>query len=215
MSTETETLDPPIDLVNDGRADDPPCHDGAETDCEGREDDAPAGAAEPATTGSTTERRWLRITAYWVIPAIVMLLGAAAGYFTFQNHSATAADQARTAAVKAATESTIALLSYQPDTADKALNEVRDRLTGTFRDAYTSLIHDVVIPGAKQKHISSVATVPAAASVSASAQHAVVLVFVNQSVIVGTDAPTGSTSCVKVGLDKVDGKWLISQFDPV
>ena len=47
------------------------------------------------------------------------------------------------------------------------LHAARDLLTGDFRDSYTSLTNDVVIPGAKQKQISAVATVPAAASVSA------------------------------------------------
>ena len=38
-------------------------------------------------------------------------------------------------------------------------------------------------PGAKQKQISAVATVPGAASISASANHAVVLLFVNQTIM--------------------------------
>ena len=98
---------------------------------------------------------------------------------------------------------------------EKDLEAARSRLTGTFLDAYTSLTHDVVIPGAKQKQISAVATVPAAASKSATANHAVVLLFVNQTVIVGQDAPTNTASSVRVTLDKIDGRWLISQFDPV
>jgi Mce-associated membrane protein len=60
-----------------------------------------------------------------------------------------------------------------------------------------------------------VATVPAAASVSATTNHAVVLVFVDQSLIVGADAPTSSVSSVKVTLDKVGQQWLISDFTPV
>lgn len=107
------------------------------------------------------------------------------------------------------------MLSYKPDTAEKDLTAAQNRLTGQFKDSYASLTHDVVIPGAKQKQISAVANVPAAASVSATANHAVVLVFVNQTVIVGTDAPTSTTSCVRVTLDKHDGRWLISQFEPI
>jgi Mce-associated membrane protein len=72
-----------------------------------------------------------------------------------------------------------------------------------------------VIPGAKQKQISAVATVPAMASVSADPRHAVVLVFVNQTVVVGQDAPTDTASSVRVTLDKVGDRWLISKFDPV
>jgi Mce-associated membrane protein len=117
--------------------------------------------------------------------------------------------------VRAATDSTIALLSYKPDTVEKDLDAARGRLTGSFLNAYTSLIHDMVIPGAKQKQISAIATVPAAASTSATENHAVVLLFVNQSVIIGQDAPTSTASSVRVTLDKVGGRWLISQFDPV
>jgi Mce-associated membrane protein len=117
--------------------------------------------------------------------------------------------------VQAATDSTIKILSYRPDTVDRDLGAARDRLTGTFLDAYTSLTNDVVIPGAKQKQISAVATVPAAASVSATQNHAVVLVFVNQTIIVGNDAPSSTASNVKVTLDKQGDRWLISGFDPV
>jgi Mce-associated membrane protein len=212
MVIDTETLDSPVDLDIDQCVE-----DSRNSDAQSRVSDGCAAepVAEQTDTGTAVGSRWARITAYWLLPSIVMLMAAGAGFLAYRDHSAVAADKARTEAIKAATDSTIVLLTYQPDTADKTLNEARDRLTGTFRDAYTSLIHDVVVPGAKQKHISSVATVPAAATVSASAQHAVVLVFVNQSIIIGTDAPTASTSCVKVGLDNVAGKWLISQFDPI
>ena len=121
----------------------------------------------------------------------------------------------RDEAMQAAKDSTIALLSYKPDTVEQQLGAARDLLTGDFRDSYTSLTNDVVIPGAKQKQISAVATVPAIASVSADPKHAVVLVFVNQTVVVGQDAPTDTASSVRVTLDKVGDRWLISKFDPV
>lgn len=159
--------------------------------------------------------RWSRIVAFALLPVVVLVLAVAVGFVSYRDHSAAAADAARSESVQVATESSVALLSYRADTADTTLNAARDRLTGAFRDSYSSLIRDVVIPGAKQKHISSIATVPAAASVSASSQHAVVLLFVNQSIIVGSDAPTSSTSCVKVALDKVGNRWLISQFEPI
>jgi Mce-associated membrane protein len=114
-----------------------------------------------------------------------------------------------------ASDGAVALLSYKPDTVDQQLNAARDLLTGDFRDSYTSLITDVVIPGAQQKQISAVASVPAVASVSADPKHAVVLVFVNQTVVVGQDLPSDTASSVRVTLDKVDGRWLISEFEPV
>jgi Mce-associated membrane protein len=129
--------------------------------------------------------------------------------------SAQTADVASIEAVQAAKESTVELLSYKPATVEQDLNKARDLLTGNFRDAYTSLIHDVVIPGAKQKQVTSVATVPAASTVSATANQAVVLVFINQTITMGADAPTNTASSVRVTLDKLNDRWVISEFDPV
>jgi Mce-associated membrane protein len=159
--------------------------------------------------------RWSRVIGYGLLPGLALALAVGAGLLKWQDTSAHAAASARAEAVQAATDGTVALLSYRPDTVQKDLEAARGRLTGTFLNAYTQLTHDVVIPGAKQKQISAVASVPGAASVSAVAGHAVVLLFVNQTIIVGQDAPTSTASCVRVTLDKVDGRWLISKFDPV
>jgi Mce-associated membrane protein len=159
--------------------------------------------------------RWSQAIVFVVLPALALLLASAAGFLKWQDGSAREAGVARAESVRAATDSTIALLSYKPDTVEKDLDAARSRLTGSFLNAYRSLTHDVVIPGAKQKQISAIATVPAAASTSATENHAVVLLFVNQSVIIGQDAPTSTASSVRVTLDKVGGRWLISQFDPV
>jgi Mce-associated membrane protein len=158
---------------------------------------------------------WMRVLAYGLLPGLALLLAAGAGYLKWQDSSVRDSNLARIGSIQAAKDSTTALLSYKPDTVEQTLAAARDLLTGEFRDSYTSLTKDVVIPGAKQKQILAVATVPAAASVSASPNRAVVLVFVNQSVIVGNDAPTNTASSVKVTLDKVGGRWLISGFDPV
>jgi Mce-associated membrane protein len=158
---------------------------------------------------------WSRALVYVVLPALALLLAITAGFLKWQDISARSSQIAGIEAVAAAKDATIALLSYKPDSAEKDLDAARDRLTGSFKESYTQLIHDVVIPGAKEKHISSVATVPAAASVSASRNHAVVVLFVNQTTVVGTDAPTDSQSSVRVTLDKIDGRWLVSQFEPI
>jgi Mce-associated membrane protein len=95
----------------------------------------------------------VRVIAYGLLPAVAFALAGGAGYLKWQYDSARAAAAAQSQSVAAATESTIALLSYQPDTVDKQLTAARDRLTGTFRDSYGALIRHVVIPGAQQKHI--------------------------------------------------------------
>ncbi|EUA27841.1 conserved Mce associated membrane domain protein [Mycobacterium intracellulare] len=37
----------------------------------------------------------------------------------------------------------------------------------------------------------------------------------NQTIIIGQDAPTNTASTVRVTLDRVHGRWLIAGFDPV
>jgi Mce-associated membrane protein len=149
------------------------------------------------------------------VPGLALLLAVAAGYLKWQDASVRESQTAGTESVNAATDSTVKMLSYRPDTVDSDLNSARGEMTGAFRDSYTQLTHDVVIPGSKEKHISAIATIPAAALVSASRNHAVVLEFVNQSVIVGDGAPSNTASAVRVTLDRVNNRWLISDFTPV
>ncbi len=158
---------------------------------------------------------WSRVLAYGLLPAMALILALGAGFFKYVDSSVRDGDTAGKESVQAATASTIAILSYSSDKVKQQLNDARSLLSGDFRDSYTSLINQVVIPGAEQQQISSVATVPRAGSVSANPTHAVVLVFVNQTVTVGTSPPTATASSVNVTLDKVGGKWLISKFDPV
>lgn len=156
-----------------------------------------------------------RLLVFVLIPGVALLLTVGVGYLKWRTVEARAALTASTESVQAASETTVALLSYRPDTVEENLVAVRDRLTGGFRDAFTSLTADTVIPGARQKQIISSATVPAAASIEATDEHAVVLVFVDQTTIVGTDPPTQTTSTVKVTLDKIGKQWLVSDFTPL
>ncbi|ORA08097.1 hypothetical protein [Mycobacterium asiaticum] len=159
---------------------------------------------------------WSRVFAVGVLPALALLLALAAGYFKWVAVSGAEAALARTESMRVASEDAVALLSYSPDSAEKDLGAARDRLTGDFKDSYTELTRKVVIPGAKEKRISAVAKVNAAASVSASARHAVVLLFVNQTVTIGDGGtPTDTQPVVRVVLEKVDNRWLVSHFDPV
>jgi Mce-associated membrane protein len=188
-----------------------------EQDPEGPETDPEAKDVEPAENRRRVE--WSRVFAYRVLPGLGLILviaaGCLGGYLVWQNTSDRNSRTARIESVAAAKDAAIALLSYKPDTAEKDLNAARDRLTGTFKDSYTQLTQDVVIPGAKQKQISAVAAVPAAASVKATPNHAVVLLYVNQTTVIGPDAPTDSASTVRVTLENDHGRWLVSEFDPI
>ncbi|MCV7388187.1 hypothetical protein H5P34_09020 [Mycobacterium porcinum] len=198
-------------------------------DNEAIESDADSGEAAPdphvgdgsddggdqSTSVATHGVDWMRVLVYGVLPGVALVLGLAAGLMKWMDSSARAAEVAGVESVQAAKDSTVALLSYKPESVERDLGAARDLLTGDFRDSYAQLTDDVVIPGSKQKQISAVATVPAAASVSANPNHAVVIVFVNQTTTIGQDRPTDSASSVRVTLDKVGDRWLVSGFDPV
>ncbi|MDR3663395.1 MAG: hypothetical protein P4L86_23920 [Mycobacterium sp.] len=156
---------------------------------------------------------WARLTAFRVLPVLAVLLTGASVFLWFltTKHS-DAADRGKV--VQVARDGAVALLSYQPDTVRQQLTDARKLLTTPFLDEYTTLTQSV-IPGAEQKHISAVTTVPAAAAVTVTENHAVVLVFVNQTVTVGGQAPTDTPTSVRVTLERLGGQWLISKFEPV
>jgi Mce-associated membrane protein len=174
-------------------------------------------AGKPHDVERPLSRRigWSRVVAYALLPAMALLIASAAGYLKWQQATLREDLTAHPQSVQAAVDGTVALLSYRSETVDKDLEAAKSRMTGKFLDAYTSLTRDVVIPGAKQKQISAKATVAAAALTSETARHAAVLLFVDQTVVIGQSAPSNTASSVRVSLDKIDGRWLISQFDPV
>jgi Mce-associated membrane protein len=184
------------------------------------EADAPAHSSEVETNRDAEPRSrrhldWSRAAAFGLLPVLALLLALGAGFLRWEYSSKRDAQVAADESVTVARDATVAILSYSADNAEKELLGARERLTGSFLDAYTDLVKNVVIPGAREKKISAKAQVPAAASVSASPDRAVVLVFVDQTVTVGNDAPSNTASSVRVTLDKVNGRWLVSGFDPV
>lgn len=156
---------------------------------------------------------WVRVAAYRVLPALALVLAATAGglwYLTAKHGDGST----RAVVIKVARDGTVALLSYEPDTVRRQLNDARKLLTTPFLDEYTTLTKSV-IPGAEQRHISAATSVPAAAAVSVEENHAVVLVFVDQTVRVGDQPPTSTPTSARVTLERLGGQWLIAKFEPV
>ncbi len=191
------------------------------TEPDATEPDATAPEAEPVAVNDAVPQakpqkpriEWARVTAYRVLPVLALVLAAAAGglWYLTANHS-NEAEQA--AVIKVASDGTVALLSYEPDTVRRQLTDARKLLTTPFLDEYTTLTKSV-IPGAEQRHISAATSVPAAAAVSFEKNHAVVLVFVNQIVRIGDQPPTSTPTSARVTLERLGGQWLIAKFEPV
>lgn len=151
-----------------------------------------------------------------VLPLLAVVLLASGTWLAWDAAGRRTAHQAGQEAARAAGDSIVAILSYQPASAAQTLEAAaRDRLTGAFQDTYTQLVKTVVVPESLGKGIASTAKVPATGVVSADSGRAVVLAYVDQVVTVGKEPPTQTNSSVRVTMNKVDGRWLISGFDPI
>ena len=149
------------------------------------------------------------------LPALALLLVVSGIWLSWDSSSRNATQRSGDDAMRTARESIVAMLSYQPDTAEKTLDEARAGLTGQFLDVYTQLIQTVVVPASKKDRISAVATVPAISVVSAHKDRAVLLAFVDQTLTQGAKPPALSASSIQLTMEKVDGRWLISSFDEI
>ena len=164
-------------------------------------------------SGDSHRVNWSRVLVYGLLPSLVLLLAMAAGFLKWKDSSVRDADLVRSQSVAAARDSTVAVLSFRFGSVDQDVAAARERLTGGFRDTYTQVTQQTLIPDAKERHVTATATVPAAAAESTAENHAVVLLFVNQAVRIGDARPSDSASSVRVTLDKIGGRWLISDFD--
>jgi Mce-associated membrane protein len=177
----------------------------------------PAGDSDNAAavelTAGTRRVNWSRVLVYGLLPGLALLLAIAAGFLKWKDSSIRGADIARSQSVVAARDSAIALLSFRSDTVEQEVEAARERLTGGFREAYTQVTREVLIPNAKERHVSAAAGVPAAASESATEKHAVVLLFVDQTITIDDSPPADASSSVRVTLDKIGEHWLVSGFD--
>ncbi|QRY45201.1 twin-arginine translocation pathway signal [Mycolicibacterium boenickei] len=179
----------------------------------------PAGSdvavAEPA-------RGWRQtLTRLWFPLALVVALIASAAlagwlYFAQFRVDQQTGEAASATVLKAASEGTTALLTYAPDSLDRDFSAAKSHLTGDFLSYYTQFTQEIVAPAAKQKSVKTTAAVVRSAVSEIHPDSAVVLVFVNQATT-SAENPNGSfaASAVKVGMNKIDGNWLISSFDPV
>lgn len=157
-----------------------------------------------------------------ILPALVALLVVASlallgglFYFWYLPDRDTDAAAAK-AAISAASDGTVAVLSYSPDTLDRDFSSAKSHLTGDFLTYYNQFTQQIVAPAAKQKSVKTTAVVLRAALSEFRPDSAVVLLFVNQSTqSKDRPEPTLTSSSVLVTLTKADGKWLISSFNPV
>jgi Mce-associated membrane protein len=163
------------------------------------------------------KNRWsgkLGVAAVTLLLVVSLSIFGCLFWFSYRpDHDADA--EAAKSAIAAASDGTIAILSYSPDTLDHDFSSARSHLTGDFLSYYDNFSKQIVAPAAKLNAVKTSAVVLRGALSEFHPDSAVVLLFVNQSTQ-SRDKPEPSltSSTVLVTLTKADGKWLISQFNP-
>jgi Mce-associated membrane protein len=167
-----------------------------------------------ATLKKRSSGKVLPVLLALLVVASLALLGGLF-YFLYLPDRDTDAVAAKSA-ISAASEGTVAVLSYSPDTLDHDFSSAKSHLTGDFLTYYNQFTQQIVAPAAKQKSVKTNAVVLRAALSALRPDSATVLLFVNQSTqSKDRPEPTLTSSSVVVMMSKADGKWLISSFNPV
>jgi len=186
-------------------------------------DDQPATNRDDSTTGERGRaRRWIPAArARWRVIFVVALTAAAvvlaAGVYYFQYRPDQQIDAAAAAAAKqAAEDGTVAVLSYSPENLTDDIAKAKSYLTGDFLDYYTHFTDQIFAAAAQKQQVTTTASVERAAVSDLRADSAVVLLFVNkESSSEDNPAPVTKPTTVRATMKKVNGSWLIAQFEPL
>ncbi|WP_241385551.1 twin-arginine translocation pathway signal [Rhodococcus sp. CH91] len=210
--TLAKTTDETVKVDDDPTAGAAPTDDGTE---------APTGADTAATAETETEADSAAQTSYLPHVAIgssvvALVFAVLVGWLAYGAIQESAAESARTEARVAAEEQAVAMLAYTHEEVDAQTEAAAEGLTGDFRDEYTNLMKNIIAPGAKEKAISVQVSVQASSVVSADADSAVTLLFLNQ-ITTSSENPeaVSSGSRVRVELEKHDGRWLVNRLTPI
>ncbi|GFG70470.1 hypothetical protein [Mycolicibacter senuensis] len=157
----------------------------------------------------------MRRLVYGVLPGLILVAALAAGWARWYEGSHRSDELIRDETIAEATEFTVAVLSFRSDTVERDLSGAESLMTDGFREIFAARARDLIIPDAKARKVTAEAEVLAAASVFATPRRAAVLVFADRTVTVGSDEAVEVESSYRVALQKVDGRWLVADFEPV
>jgi Mce-associated membrane protein len=187
------------------------------TDETQQDDDTTERDATAVTSGKVARLQRVPV-APLVLVLLLLVSGALAAWLYVVQYRPDEQTDAAAAqsAVNAARDGTVALLSYKPDTLNQDFAAAKSHLTGDFLNYYDQFTRQIVTPAAKEKALTTTAQVVGAAASELHPNSAVVLLFVNQATTSkDRPDPAMASSSVLVSLTKVQGKWLITKFQPV
>jgi Mce-associated membrane protein len=191
-----------------------------ETDVTAESSTAPDTAADtvPDTADPTTERSQTRLRRILPVVLAVLVLGAGVGValLGWRAISDSRAQDDREAALQAARVDIAQVLSYDSKTLDADLARSRSLLSGAFAAKFEDLASNVIVPASKAQSLTTKAEVVRAAVIDAQSDQVNALLFVNQTTTLGGQpAPHAAINQVKVTMTRQDGRWLISDLQPL
>lgn len=173
---------------------------------------SPPGSAQRAL--AWCRQRWAAVLT--VAALLVSAVTAGSVYWWLYRPDRLTDTASQEQVLSAAREATEALLSYSPEKVDTDVAAAKALLTGDFLQKYTEFADSVVVPAAKGRGVKTEANVARAAVSQMRPGDAHVLIFVNQ-VTTSKERPTPAlaTSSVMVTMVRSDGRWLVSEFNPI
>ncbi|MTE11240.1 h domain protein [Nocardia aurantiaca] len=148
-----------------------------------------------------------------VVFAAALGVGGWIGYGYWQDSHV---DKARERSVVVAKRTVEGMFGYNFRTIDTTMPKVCDDMTSTFRNDWMKVTNTVLAPAAKEKELVVEATAVETGVIKADSKHVEVMVYLNQK-SAGKDPSKGTydASRLRVKLDDSDGRWLVSDVNPI
>lgn len=171
------------------------------------------GATRRTGRLSPKARRRLPIT----LAVLVIAAAVPVGLLSSQAIRLGDIEQNATEALDAAVTSTSQVLSYDSKTLDADLARARAQLSGPFAAQFEETASNAIVPASQQQDISSKVEVIRSALIDAQQDRAEVLLYLSQTASTSSQPePQRGIIQVKVTMTRtVDGKWLLSELQPL
>lgn len=151
-----------------------------------------------------------------VILVALLALPAVGASLMWLGRSADRDADRRDAAVDAAEQAAVAVLSYDYASLEESVAEATSYLTPSFADEFTEFSATSVAPQAKKFRAVLTTEVVSSGLQERDGETAVVLLYLNQTTRSSElSAPRVDASTVEVRLEWTDGAWLVAGVDPV
>lgn len=168
----------------------------------------------PRALGRAAWRRPVPVFAVWGLVLALLLVASVVMWRGDRDHDQVEAGRA--AAEQSARDQVVSMLTYDFRSIDEDLARAQQSLTGELADEYRGLSRAQIAPNALRDEIVTTARVIESSVVHAAADRVVVLTFVDvQTRSRPVPGPNRDISRLRLTMDRVDDRWLMSQMLPV